>query len=65
MEKNISQQKPLKSVAGNNSRKFLTFLLNNEIYGIDILSIKEITDFGNITRVLLREWLIFEVMLYQ
>ena len=51
MEKNISQQKPLKSVAGNNSRKFLTFVLNNEIYGIDILSIKEITDFSNITRV--------------
>jgi purine-binding chemotaxis protein CheW len=51
MEKNISQPKPLKSVAGNNSRKFLTFVLNNEIYGIDILSINEITDFSNITRV--------------
>ena len=51
MEKNISQPKPLKSVGGNNSRKFLTFVLNNEIYGIDILSINEITDFSNITRV--------------
>jgi purine-binding chemotaxis protein CheW len=51
MEKNISQPTPLKSGAGNNSRKFLTFVLNNEIYGIDILSINEITDFSNITRV--------------
>jgi purine-binding chemotaxis protein CheW len=51
MEKNISQPKPSESVAGSNSRQFLTFVLNNDIYGIDILSIKEITDFSNITRV--------------
>ncbi|VAW64920.1 Positive regulator of CheA protein activity (CheW) [hydrothermal vent metagenome] len=31
--------------------QYLTFILNNEIYGINILNIKEIIDFGNIARV--------------
>jgi len=51
MQKQISQPESLQSVASNNSRQFLTFVVNTDIYGIDILSIKEIIDYGNITRV--------------
>jgi len=35
----------------NKVTQFLTFELNNEAYGINILKIKEIIDYGNITRV--------------
>ncbi len=35
----------------NNTTQFLTFELNGEVYGIDILNIKEIIDLGAITRV--------------
>ncbi len=31
--------------------QFLTFELNNDIYGIEILNVREIIDYGNITRV--------------
>ena len=31
--------------------QFLTFVLSNEIYGINILSIREIVEHGNVTRV--------------
>ncbi|MFQ3220602.1 MAG: purine-binding chemotaxis protein CheW [Paraglaciecola sp.] len=51
MEKNISHPGALRTVSGNNNRQFLTFVLNTDIYGIDILSIKEIIDYSNITRV--------------
>lgn len=51
MHYQTSQQESLKQVAGNNIQQFLTFVLNNEVYGVNILSIKEIIDYGNITRV--------------
>ncbi|MFT5758206.1 MAG: purine-binding chemotaxis protein CheW [Alteromonadaceae bacterium] len=51
MQNQVSQQESLKQVAGNNIQQFLTFVLNNEVYGVNILSIKEIIDYGNITRV--------------
>ncbi|MDH3354640.1 MAG: chemotaxis protein CheW [Chromatiales bacterium] len=35
----------------DNAAQFLTFVLNGEIYGINILNIKEIIDYGNVTRV--------------
>jgi len=34
-----------------NVAQFLTFELNSEVYGIDILNIREIIDYGNITKV--------------
>jgi purine-binding chemotaxis protein CheW len=51
MQNQVSQQESLKKVAGNNFQQFLTFVLNDEVYGVNILSIKEIIDYGNITRV--------------
>jgi purine-binding chemotaxis protein CheW len=51
MQNKVSQRESLKQVAGNNIQQFLTFVLNNEVYGVNILSIKEIIDYGNITRV--------------
>ncbi|MFQ3236250.1 MAG: purine-binding chemotaxis protein CheW [Paraglaciecola sp.] len=51
MEKNISQPTSSRPASGNNNRQFLTFVVNTDIYGIDILSIKEIIDYDNITRV--------------
>ncbi len=39
-----------KHSSGNDSQ-FLTFVLNEETYGINILNIKELIDYGNITRV--------------
>lgn len=39
------------NVLGGAGAQFLTFELNSEIYGINILNIREIIDFGNITRV--------------
>ena len=38
-------------IAGENITQFLTFILNTEVYGINILNIREIIDYGNITRV--------------
>jgi purine-binding chemotaxis protein CheW len=51
MQNQVSQQESIKQVAGNNIQQYLTFVLNNEVYGVNILSIKEIIDYGNITRV--------------
>jgi len=60
MQKQISQQGSSRNhvagmVAGNIANEsvtqFLTFMLNTEVYGIDILNIREIIDYGNITRV--------------
>jgi len=39
------------NVVSEKVAQFLTFVLNNEIYGINILNIKEIVDYGNITKV--------------
>lgn len=38
-------------VGSGNVQQFLTFLLNDEIYGIGILSIREIIEYGNLTVV--------------
>jgi purine-binding chemotaxis protein CheW len=39
------------NVAHEHITQFLTFELNSDVYGIEILNIKEIIDHGNITRV--------------
>jgi len=39
------------SVISEKVTQFLTFQLNGDVYGINILNIKEIIDYGNITRV--------------
>jgi len=36
---------------GDHVYQYLTFMLNTEVYGVNILNIKEIIDHGNITRV--------------
>jgi len=55
MQEQLLKQKESNDIAGNivseKITQFLTFLLNNEIYGINILNIKEIVDYGNITKV--------------
>lgn len=55
MQKQIQQQNETSAVvgeiAGENVTQFLTFMLNSDVYGIDILNIREIVDYGNITRV--------------
>jgi len=38
-------------IAGDSVTQFLTFVLNTDVYGINILHIKEIIDYGKITRV--------------
>lgn len=51
MQKQMSQQNVAREIAGDHVTQFLTFVLNTDIYGINILNIKEIVDYGNITRV--------------
>ena len=55
MQEQGSQQSENSDISDNaiseNVKQFLTFELSNEIYGINILNIKEIIDYGNITRV--------------
>jgi len=51
MQKQKSRQDVAGDCSGENTTQFLTFILNNEAYGIDILDIREIIDYGNITRV--------------
>ncbi len=54
MQKQTQEQTVSEKIAntGNeNITQFLTFVLNTEIYGINILNIREIVDCGNITRV--------------
>lgn len=55
MQKQTSQQDINSEITSNivadNTAQFLTFVLNNEVYGINILNIKEIIDYGNITKV--------------
>jgi len=38
-------------VANCQVTQFLTFVLNKEVYGINILNIREIIDYGNVTKV--------------
>ncbi len=55
MQQQVSQQSVTGYLTEDNSGRdrcqFLTFELNGEAYGIDILNIREIIDYGNITRV--------------
>lgn len=51
MPKQMSQQDVTSELAGANVIQFLTFMMNTEIYGINILNIREIIDYGNITQV--------------
>lgn len=51
MQKKTSQIGDNIDVVAVNRAQFLTFALNDEIYGINILNIKEIIDYGNIARV--------------
>jgi len=55
MQEQMSQQDVVNDIVSNNvgekATQFLTFVLNNETYGVNILNIKEIIDFGNITQV--------------
>lgn len=45
----ISQETPTE--IKSDSRQFLTFLLAGEVYGVDILDIKEIIEYGDLTTV--------------
>ena len=54
MENSISQLGqvlPKGNVANDHITQFLTFELNSDVYGVEILNIKEIIDHGSITRV--------------
>ncbi len=51
MRNQIAQQSMGAEHIGDDVNQFLTFVLNGEVYGINILNIKEIIDYGNITRV--------------
>lgn len=49
MEQNNSRSR--KSAYGDNDTKYLSFLLGEEVYGIDILTIKEIIEYANVCKV--------------
>jgi purine-binding chemotaxis protein CheW len=53
MQKQVEQQNgpSLTGVDTHNAVQFLTFQLNEEEYGISILNIKEIVDYGHVTKV--------------
>lgn len=51
IQSQMSQLPDADESTGDTATQFLTFMLNSEMYGIDILSIREIIDYGNITRV--------------
>jgi len=55
MQQQVSQQSVTGHLteddSGGDGCQFLTFELNGEAYGIDILNIREIIDYGHITRV--------------
>jgi len=55
MQKQMSKQDVSSDITGGlvneNVTQFLTFKLNAEVYGINILNIKEIIDYGNVTQV--------------
>lgn len=54
-QRSSAEYQPNCEVAGNITRKrvsqFLTFMLNNEVFGINILHIREIIDYANVTKV--------------
>lgn len=49
-DKNTDVKGSIKAGAGTVTQ-FLTFVMNGEIYGVNILNIKEIIDYGSITHV--------------
>lgn len=51
MQNQPAQQDIQHEFVSGNINQYLTFILNNEIYGINILSIKEIIDYGKIAKV--------------
>lgn len=51
MAQKLTQQTRKSEIVGGNSTQFLTFELNTEVYGINLLNVREIIDHGNITRV--------------
>jgi purine-binding chemotaxis protein CheW len=51
MQKQRAQKKGAGEGAGDKVTQFLTFVLNGEAYGLNILNIKEIIDYGHITKV--------------
>jgi purine-binding chemotaxis protein CheW len=51
MQKQTLAQGTSGNMGADNVAQFLTFVLNTEVYGINILNIKEIVDYGGITKV--------------
>jgi purine-binding chemotaxis protein CheW len=51
MQTQVVEQDIAQEVVSDNGAQFLTFKLNTEDYGVNILNIKEIIDYGSITRV--------------
>lgn len=51
MQKQMIQQDNNSDIADDNVGQFLTFVLNSDTYGVSILNIREIIEFGNITKV--------------
>ena len=51
MQEQLSQMSSVNQHAGVEESQFLTFQLNQEVYGVNILKVKEIIDFGKITKV--------------
>jgi len=51
MQERISEHDGIDDIASNHVTQFLTFVLNSEIYGINITDIREIIDYGSITKV--------------
>ena len=51
MQGHMPQQDVINDAAIGSTSQFLTFMLDDEVYGINILNIREIIEYGNITRV--------------
>jgi len=51
MQEQLSQKTLIDDYASIEESQFLTFQLNKDVYGVNILRVKEIIDFGNITKV--------------
>lgn len=51
MTNQLHRQTTSQELSSGGISQFLTFMLNTDVYGINILNIKEIIDYGNVTRV--------------
>src|SRR5208337_3320483 len=47
----IKSAQTISDTIGNSSEQYVTFLINNETYGIEVLKVKEIVGMTNITSV--------------